>query len=207
MGRPGGYRGLAKALAVTVTLGTALTAMTSCSAQGPAAPVHPTPGHPTPLHPTTGQPTPGHPTTGTPATGHPTTGTPTPGHPTTGTPTALPQASCGGATTHQLSGATQVFRADAGALSCFAAAARQCQSASIAITEMGVDTGTKYVFAIAPGKANCPATEWSQGYSANFGGSKQFKVVVAQCSTAARPDGVTLGCGSQDILIPVTVTT
>ena len=187
MGRPGGYRGLARGLAVTVTLGTALTVMTSCSAQGPAAPVHPTPVHPTPVHPTTGQPT--------------------TGHPTTGTPTALPQASCGGATTHQLSGATQVFRADAGALSCFAAAARQCQSASIAITEMGVDTGTKYVFAIAPGKANCPATEWSQRYSANFGGSKQFKVVVTHCSTAARPDGVTLGCGGQDILIPATVTT
>ena len=71
---------------------------------------------------------------------------------------------------------------------------------------MGVDTGTKYVFAIAPGKSNCAATEWSQGYSANFGGSKQFKVVVTQCSAATKPDGVMLGCGGQDILIPVTVT-
>lgn len=179
-GRSGGYRGPARGLAVTVTLGTALMVMTSCAAQGSAAPGHPTPGHPTTSQPPTG--------------------------PATTTPTALPQASCGGATTHQLSGATQVLRADAGALSCFAAAARQCQSASIAITEMGVDTGTKYVFAIAPGQAGCPATEWSQGYSASFGGSKKFKVVVRQCSTAAGPDGVTLGCAGRDILIPVKVT-
>ncbi len=50
------------------------------------------------------------------------------------------------------------------------------------------------------------ATEWSQGYSANSGGSQQLKVVVTQCSVAAKPDGVLLGCGGQDILIPVTVT-
>ena len=181
MRRSDGYHGLARGLAVTVTLGAALMAMTSCAAQGSAAPGHPTTGHPT---------------TGQPVTGHP-----------TGTPTALPRASCGEIGTHELSAATRVFRADAGALSCFAAAARQCQSASIAITEMGVDTGTKYVFAIAPGKPSCPATEWSQGYSANFGGSKHFKVVVTQCSTAARPDGVALGCGGQHILIPVKVTT
>lgn len=122
-----------------------------------------------------------------------------------GTPTALPQANCGEIGTHELSGATRLFRADAGALSCFATAARLCQSASIAVTEMGTDTGTKYVFALEPGKAPCQATEWSQGYSANFGGSQQFKVVVTQCSAAAKPDGVLLGCGGQDILIPVTV--
>jgi hypothetical protein len=122
-----------------------------------------------------------------------------------GTPTALPQANCGEIGTHELSGATRLFRADAGALSCFATAARLCQGASIAVTEMGTDTGTKYVFALEPGKAPCQATEWSQGYSANFGGSQQFKVVVTQCSAAAKPDGVLLGCGGQDILIPVTV--
>jgi hypothetical protein len=168
-------------------IGAAFLTMTSCSAQGPAGPVYPTASHP--------------------ATGHPTTAHPTTAHPTTGTPTALPRASCGQATTHQLSGATQFFQADKGALSCFATSARQCQNASIAVTEMGVDTGTKYVFAIAPGKSNCPATEWSQGYSANFGGSKHFKVVVTQCSAATKPGGVMLGCGGQDILIPATVTT
>jgi hypothetical protein len=127
------------------------------------------------------------------------------GHPTTGQPTALPGASCGEAATHDLSGATQFFQADAGALSCFATAARQCQSASIAITEMGVDTGTRYVFAIVPGAARCQGTEWSQYYSANFGGSTG-KVSVTQCSATAGTGGVTLGCGGQDILIPVTVT-
>jgi len=180
MGRSGRYHGLARSLVVTGMTGAAILAVTSCSASGSARPANPT-GHPT--------------------TGHPTTGAPTPA------PTALPKASCGQAATHQLSGATQFFQADKGALSCFAAAARQCQSASIAITEMGVDTGTEHVFAVAPGKASCAATEWSQGYSANFGGSKQFKVVVTQCSAVTKPDGVMLGCGGQDILIPVTVTT
>jgi hypothetical protein len=122
-----------------------------------------------------------------------------------GTPTALPRATCGEIGTHELSGATRLFRADTGALWCFATAARLCQSESIAVTEMGTDTGTKYVFALQPGKAPCQATEWSQGYSANSGGSQQFKVVVTQCSAAAKPDGVLLGCGGQDILIPVTV--
>ena len=123
-----------------------------------------------------------------------------------GQPAALPPASCGQASTHNLSPITQVFHADTGALSCFASAARQCQSASIAITEMGVDTGTNYVFAIVPGKPRCQATEWSQYYSANGGGS-QGNVVVTGCSATAGPDGVLLGCGGQDLLIPVTVTT
>src|SRR5215469_1023316 len=94
-----------------------------------------------------------------------------------GQPATLPQASCGHAGTHGLSGSTQFYQADKGALTCFATAARQCKSGSIAITEMGVDTGTNYVFGIAPGKAPCQATEWSQYYSANGGGS-QGSVVV-----------------------------
>jgi hypothetical protein len=122
-----------------------------------------------------------------------------------GTPTALPHASCGEIGTHELSGATRLFRAGTGSLWCFATAARLCQEESIAVTEMGTVTGTKYVFAIEPGQAPCQATEWSQGYSANSGGSQQFKVVVTQCSAAAQPDGVLLGCGGRDILIPATV--
>jgi hypothetical protein len=122
-----------------------------------------------------------------------------------GQPATLPQASCGQATTHNLSPLTQVFHADKGALPCFASAARQCRSASIAITEMGVDTGTDYVFAIAGGKGGCQATEWSQDYSANGGGS-EGNVVVTGCSPAARPNGVLLGCDGQSFLIPVTVT-
>lgn len=68
---------------------------------------------------------------------------------------------------------------------------------------MGVDTGTDYVFAVVPGSARCQVTEWSQYYSANFGGS-HGKVAVAQCFATAGPAGVKLGCGGQDILIPVT---
>jgi len=122
-----------------------------------------------------------------------------------GQPATLPQASCGQATTHDLSPLTQVFQADSGALSCFATAVRRCASASIAITEMGVDTGTNHVFAVVPGKAPCQATEWSQYYSANGGGSRG-NIVVTGCSATPRPDGVLLGCAGQDILIPVTVT-
>jgi hypothetical protein len=121
-------------------------------------------------------------------------------------PTTLPQASCGEAGTHQLSSTTQFFHAGKGALSCFATAVRQCHSASIAITEMGVDTGTDYVFAVVPGKAPCQTTEWSQDYSANNGGS-QGNIVVTQCSATARPGGVLLGCDGQSFLIPATATT
>jgi len=174
--RSGGYRGLARSLAVAGMLGAVLAAMTSCAAHGSAGPTGPT-GHPTAKPPTATAP-----------------------------PTALPRASCGEAGTHELSSTTQFFRAGKGTLSCFATAVRQCQSASIAITEMGVDTGTKYVFAVVSGKAPCQATEWSQAYSANFGGSKHFKVVVTQCSATAGTDGVKLGCGGQNLLIPVTVT-
>jgi hypothetical protein len=126
-------------------------------------------------------------------------------HPTAVPPTSLPQASCGEAVTHDLSSMTQVFHADTGALSCFAAAARRCESASIAITEMGVDTGINYVFAVIPGPARCQATEWSQFYSASSGGTKYGKVVVTQCSATAGPGGVLLGCDGQDILIPAAV--
>jgi hypothetical protein len=128
------------------------------------------------------------------------------GHQTAGPPAVPPQASCGEAVTHDLSSITQVFHADTGALSCFATAVRQCASASIAITEMGIDTGTRYVFAVVPGQAPCQATEWSQFYSANPGGEKDGSVAVTRCSATAGPGGVMLGCGGQDILIPVTVT-
>jgi hypothetical protein len=178
--RSGGYRGLARGLAVAVTLGTVLTAMTSCGVGGS-----------TMTRGTFGPPTPKPPVTTAPPTA---------------VPTALPQASCGEAGTHELSGATQFFRADKGALSCFATAVRQCQSASIAITEMGVDTGTKYVFAVVPGNSRCQATEFSQRYSANVGGSQKFKIAVTPCSAAAGSAGVKLDCGRQNLLIPTTVT-
>lgn len=163
--KSGGYRELARGLAVAGVLSVALAAMTGCSAHGPAGPTV---------------------------------------HPQTVPPKALPKASCGEAGTHELSGSTQFFRADKGALSCFATAVRHCQSASIAITEMGTDTGTDFVFAVVPGQARCQATKWSQDYSANFGGS-QGKVAVTGCSATAGPNGVLLGCGGQSLLIPATV--
>src|SRR5260221_2446981 len=55
-------------------------------------------------------------------------------------PAALRRASCGSAATHFLSSHTQLLRADPGALTCFVRAARECRSASIGVTELGVDT-------------------------------------------------------------------
>jgi hypothetical protein len=118
---------------------------------------------------------------------------------------ALPRASCGGAVTHSLDGGTQALSADPGALTCFAVAARNCKAASIEITEMGIDTGTTFVFSIDPGGTTCQVTELSQHYSANFGGSAG-PVVTTSCRLAAVSDrGVTVSCGGQDVLIPVTV--
>jgi hypothetical protein len=115
---------------------------------------------------------------------------------------ALPHASCGGAVTHSLNGSTHALSADPGALTCFTAAARACRTASIQITQMGVDTGTNFVFAIGPGGTTCQVTELSQDYSANFGGSAG-PVITASCRLAAvSGSGITLGCGGQDVLIP-----
>ena len=133
-----------------------------------------------------------------------TAGTPT--KTTNGTPGALPKATCGQALTHGLNAATQMLSADKGALNCFHVAARNCKTASIGVTEMGVDTGTKHVFAIKPGGKGCEVTELSQGYSANFGG-RHGKIGSTPCSVATvTGGGVTLACGGEKVLIPATVT-
>jgi hypothetical protein len=118
----------------------------------------------------------------------------------------LPRATCGKAVTHGLSGRTQVLSADKGALTCFAAAVRHCASASIAITEMGVDTGTNRVFAVGHGTTPCRVTELSQYYSANGGGTNG-PVTTASCRPASVTGaGVMLRCGTQDLLVPASVT-
>ena len=129
-------------------------------------------------------------------------------HTTTPTPTprALPHASCGAAVTHGLSAATQILSADKGTLNCFHVAARDCKTASIAVTVMGVDTGTNHVFAIEPGGKGCAVTELSQSYSANFGGS-HGKIGSTPCSvTGISGGGVTLACAGEKVLIPAAVT-
>jgi len=118
----------------------------------------------------------------------------------------LPRATCGSASTHGLSSGTQVLSADNGSLTCFAAAARHCASASIAITEMGTDTGTNYVFAIGRAGAACRATELSQSYSVNFGGSTGAIDSVPCRLAAVTSVGVMLSCGGQDVLVPARVT-
>jgi hypothetical protein len=117
-------------------------------------------------------------------------------------PAALPHASCGSASTHFLSSDTRILRADPGALACFVRAARECRSASLGVTELGVDTGTDYVFTIAPGGTSCQVTEERQDYSANFGGSQDAVTTVPCRRTAVTGTGVALNCGGRDVVVP-----
>ena len=121
-------------------------------------------------------------------------------------PAALPHPSCGSASTHFLTGDTQLLRADPGALACFVRAARECRPAGLGVTEMGVDTGTSYVFNIKPRQTSCQVTELRQDYSANFGGSQDAVSTVPCRRTAVTGTGVTLKCGGRDVLIPSKVT-
>ena len=122
-------------------------------------------------------------------------------------PAALPRPSCGSAQTHFLTGRTQVLAADPGALTCFVRAAKECRSASLGVTEMGVDTGTNYVLTIKPGTTPCQVTEDSRAYSANFGGSQGALSTVRCYRTAVTLAGVRLSCRGRDVLIPARVST
>jgi len=113
-----------------------------------------------------------------------------------------PAVSCGSAVTHFLTARTQLLSAHPGTLPCFYKAARNCHSASISVTAMGVDTGTHYVFAIQPGTRPCLVIEHSQ-FSMVSGGVRRGPVITTQCRVvAAAGEGVTLSCGGRDILIP-----
>ncbi len=120
-------------------------------------------------------------------------------------PAALPHASCGSATTHGAGAGTQLLGADPGALTCFGTAARGCRAASLGVHEMGVDTGTNYVFTIAPGGTSCQVTELRQDYSANFGGSVGPVTTVPCRRASLTTRGVLLKCGGQAVLIPAKV--
>jgi hypothetical protein len=117
----------------------------------------------------------------------------------------LPRASCGSALTHFLTADTHMLAARSGALPCFIKAARECRSASLRVTEMGVDTGTVYVFTLKPGRTSCHVTELRQDYSANFGGSKGAVISVPCHLTAVTRRGAMLRCAGQRVLIPGTV--
>jgi hypothetical protein len=129
----------------------------------------------------------------------------------------LPHASCGAAITHDVSASTRLLRADRGALTCFTTAARACKAASLDVTQMGVDTGTDWVFAIASGgtPGRCTVIAYSQHYSATGigglftqapSGNWVQAVKTANCQeTAVTSAGVTLNCQGQAIEIPATV--
>ena len=130
----------------------------------------------------------------------------------------LPRASCGSATIHSLSASTQLLRADRGALTCFATAARACKQAGLQLAETGTGWGTYWVFVIAgdgaPGR--CTVAEYSQYYSATDNGGLYTRslngwvlaVKTVPCREASvTSKGVTLNCPGlsvQAILIPAT---
>jgi len=120
-------------------------------------------------------------------------------------PVTLPHQSCGSAWTFFLTGHTKLLGADHGALSCFIVAARECRSASLSVTEMGVDTGTHFVFRIEPGTTPCQVTEDSRSYSANGGGSQGPVSTVSCHRTAVTRTGTMLSCGGREVLIPAKV--
>jgi len=130
----------------------------------------------------------------------------------------LPRASCGSATIHYLGASTQLLRADRGALTCFATAARACKRAGLQLAETGTGWGTYWVFVIAgdgtPGR--CTVAEYSQYYSATDNGGLYTRslngwvlaVKTVPCREASvTSKGVTLNCSGpsvQVILIPAT---
>jgi hypothetical protein len=118
---------------------------------------------------------------------------------------ALPKASCGSALTHGLNSQTQLLRSDPGALTCFHGAAKTCKTAGLAVTAMGVDTGTNNVITIERTGSGCEVTLWHQAYSANGGGFKG-KVATTTCKlSTVTGGGVTLSCAGVKVLIPAKV--
>jgi hypothetical protein len=115
-------------------------------------------------------------------------------------PAGLPRASCGQAVTHDLGASTQILSADPGALRCFGSAAGGCRPASIEITQMGVDSGTRYVLTIGPGGAACQVSGLSQDYGGP--GWKGPVRAVPFRLAAVTGQGVMLRCGGQAVLIP-----
>jgi hypothetical protein len=120
-------------------------------------------------------------------------------------PTSLPQASCGQVTTNRFGAYTTIQGRGAKVLRCFAVAARACKAASIQVTDMNVDVGTNYVFTLEPGGTPCRATELSQDYSANFGGSTGPIIATSCLRRAITTNGTMLRCARQNLLIPAKV--
>jgi hypothetical protein len=112
---------------------------------------------------------------------------------------ALPKASCGSALTHGLNSRTQLLRSDPGALSCFHTAAKACKTAGLAVTEMGVDTGTNDVIIVEPSGTACRVTLWQQGYSANGGSKSKVSATPCRLGTVTNT-GVRLSCAGDNLL-------
>jgi len=87
-----------------------------------------------------------------------------------------------------------------------AAASRECKAASLRVGEVGVDSGTSYVFVIGSGRPSCPVTELSQVYGWTGGNLSTGQANSISCRlTSVTGTGVMLGCGRHSVLIPSAV--
>lgn len=110
------------------------------------------------------------------------------------------RAGCGSFTINARAGTPVV--ADPGSLTCFSAAARACERASISMHEMDIGTRLDYEFDVVPGRTPCLVTESRQRQSA----SAQHTTTVSTTSCAGpmmlRGGGVYLDCDPLIFVIP-----
>jgi len=102
-----------------------------------------------------------------------------------------------GARTTSDPGATQ-------AEACFTRAYEHCSRADLTFTLIAVDVGTIHSLRLQPEGAICAVSDVTQGYSANFGGSRGPLRFYA-CVGLAQHDGGLLvkSCGAEgDVLVP-----
>lgn len=107
-------------------------------------------------------------------------------------PETMPTATCGGVVEQMGSSGLRIHEEGPGALACFRHAAESCQSASLLVTEAGVDTGTNDVIALRRTHGTCTARVTEQTYMlTDWGPVHHF-----DCGRVAVDDsGETVPCG------------
>lgn len=86
---------------------------------------------------------------------------------------------------------------------CFWNKYQQCKPATLAVTDMGVDTGVNHLFVIEPQQQGCSVSDTSQNYSAN-GGGWRGSPTTAVCSTVTRQqDVLRFSCGTNEMAFSI----
>jgi len=90
---------------------------------------------------------------------------------------------------------------------CFWHDYQQCRTATLTLTQMGVDTGTTQYLTIEKQQNRCQVSDTEQFYSANFGGSQSNPVTYACAGLTQKMDELLASaCGQAgDIIVPRTV--